>query len=356
MIQTTLWEDEDVQSSGVLDSVVSSDQTAMKPAFSTERGAVYKGDCMALFASLRDGCIDTVFADRPFNLGKDYGNGAHRDELDTADYLDWCFGWMDEAVRVVKPGGAIFIYNLPHWAYHLAVHLEARKMTFRHWIAVSMKGTFPRGKKLYPAHYALLYFTKGSPKTFNRDGVRVPVPICRHCKRDVKDYGGHRKFLNPLGLNLTDFWDDTAPARHTKFKARWGINELKPLIPRRCIELTTNEDEIVLDPFAGGGSTFESAEKMKRLWIGAEIVDCNLIRERFQRNVPEAREAIPSALSKLLKAPNPELRIDLTPCRKSSKKSIMTEPKNGLHGSVSLHSLMKSIRSDGFSTARQGAG
>ena len=162
--------------------------------------------------------------------------------------------------------------------------------------------------------------------------------------------------MNPLGLNLTDFWDDTAPARHTKFKARWGINELKPLIPRRCIELTTNEDEIVLDPFAGGGSTFESAEKMKRLWIGAEIVDCNLIRERFQRNVPEAREAIPSALSKLLKAPNPELRIDLTPCRKSSKKSIMTEPKNGLHGSVSLHSLMKSIRSDGFSTARQGAG
>ena len=62
-----------------------------------------------------------------------------------------------------------------------------------------MKGTFPRGKKLYPAHYALLYSTKGSPKTFNRDVVRVPVPICRHCKKDVKDYGGHRKYLNPLG-------------------------------------------------------------------------------------------------------------------------------------------------------------
>ena len=102
MKQTTLWEDEEdeqVESSGVLDSVVSPDPTAMKPAFSTERGAVYKGDCMALFASIRDGCVDTVFADPPFNLGKDYGNGAHQDELDTADYLDWCFGWMDEAVR-----------------------------------------------------------------------------------------------------------------------------------------------------------------------------------------------------------------------------------------------------------------
>jgi len=339
--QATLWEDEDV-GSGVLDSDVSLDQTAMKPAFSTERGAVYKGDCMALFASIRDACIDTVFADPPFNLGKDYGNGAHQDELDTLDYLDWCCGWIDEAIRVLKPGGAIFIYNLPHWAYHLAVHLEGAKMTFRHWIAVSMKGTFPRGKKLYPAHYALLYFTKGNPKTFNRDSVRMPVPVCRHCKRDVKDYGGHRKYLNPLGLNLTDFWDDTAPARHTKFKARWGINELKPLIPRRCLELTTNEGEIVLDPFAGGGSTFESAEKLNRLWIGTEIVDCDLIRERFQRNVPEAHEAVPRALRKILKAPNPELRIDLTPCPKSSKKSITTEPKNGLHGSVSLHSLMRS--------------
>jgi site-specific DNA-methyltransferase (adenine-specific) len=341
MTQATLWEDEDTGSASVLDSVVSDDQTAMKPAFSTERGAVYKGDCMALFRSIRDESIDTVFADPPFNLRKDYGNGAQEDDLSSADYLDWCFGWMDEAVRVLRPGGTIFIYNLPHWAYHLAAHLEAQKMTFRHWIAVSMKGTFPRGRKLYPAHYALLYFTKGSPKTFNRDNVRIPVPVCRHCKRDVKDYGGHRKYLNPLGLNLTDFWDDTAPARHTKFKARWGVNELKPLISRRCIELTTNQGDIVLDPFAGGGSTFESAEKLERLWIGTEIVDCALIRERFQRNVPEAREAIPHELSKIFKAPNSELRID-TPCRKSLRKSTTTERGNGLHGSDLIHSSMKS--------------
>jgi site-specific DNA-methyltransferase (adenine-specific) len=101
--QATLWEDEDV-GSGVLDSVVSLDQTAMKPAFSTERGAVYKGDCMALFASIRDASVDTVFADPPFNLGKDYGNGAHQDELDTVDYLDWCCAWIDEVIRVLKLG------------------------------------------------------------------------------------------------------------------------------------------------------------------------------------------------------------------------------------------------------------
>jgi len=329
-------------SGDVLGLLNSPTESVMKPAFSTTRGAVYKTDCMNLLAALRDGCIDTVFADPPFNLGKDYGHGSHNDDLGSDDYLDWCFGWIDEAVRVLKPGGTIFIYNMPQWAFHLAAYLEAKNMTFRHWIAVSMKGTFPRGRKLYPAHYALLYFTKGNPKTFNRDEVRLPVSKCRHCKKDIKDYGGHRKFLNPLGLNLTDIWEDTAPARHTKVKTRWGVNELKPLIPSRCIELSTNEGDVVLDPFGGGGSTFESAERLKRFWIGSEIVDCGLIRERFGRNLPEASETIPHALAHLLKEPNSKLSINLTSCRKSSRKSIMTEPKNGSDGSVSLPSLMRS--------------
>jgi len=204
---------------GMADDAFGSAFMKLTPAFSTTHGAVYKADCIDLLGAIRDESIDTVFADPPFNLSKDYGNGKEKDNLDRGDYLKWCYRWMDECIRVVKPGGAIFVYNLPQWAFHVAAHLERQGMTFRHWIAVSMKGTFPRGRKLYPAHYALLYFTKGDPKTFNH--VRLPIPKCRHCKKDVKDYGGHRKYLNPLGINLTDFWDDTAPARHRKFKARW---------------------------------------------------------------------------------------------------------------------------------------
>src|SRR5437763_2961143 len=251
------------------------------PAFATDLGAVYNADCFDLFSSLKDGSVDSVFADPPFNLGKDYGNGAEKDELNTDDYLAWCSRWIGESVRVVKPGGSIFVYNLPQWAYHLAADLERRGMQFRHWIAVSMKGTFPRGRKLYPAHYALLYFTKGVPKSFNR--VRLPIPTCRHCGRDIKDYGGHRKYLNPAGLNLTDFWDDTSPARHQKNKSRWHINELKPTIPERCMLVATNPGDVVLDPFGGGGSTYVTAERLHRFWIGTEIGPCEPIVERFTR-------------------------------------------------------------------------
>jgi site-specific DNA-methyltransferase (adenine-specific) len=301
--------------------------TKLTPTFATDLGAVYNTDCFNLFSALKDESIDSVFADPPFNLGKDYGNGAERDDLDTYEYLDWCSKWIAESVRVVKNGGAIFVYNLPQWAFHLAANLESRGMLFRHWIAVSMKGTFPRGRKLYPAHYALLYFTKGVPRTFNR--VRLPIPKCRHCAKDIKDYGGHRKFLNPLGLNLTDFWDDTAPARHKKYKARWHMNELKPVIPGRCIEMSTNPGDVVLDPFAGGGSTFEAAQGLNRRWIGSEIVGCDLIRERFSRNTPLAeRRGPPRELAVLFENPGRNLGIDTPSCQESSKKFTTTAHAN----------------------------
>jgi site-specific DNA-methyltransferase (adenine-specific) len=198
-------------------------------------------DCFNVFAALKANSVDCVFADPPFNLGKKYGDGFS-DDLERREYLKWSRAWMDECVRLLKPAGTMFVYILPQWGYHLAAHLEDRGMTFRHWIALSMKGTFPRGRKLYPAHYAILYFTKGQPATFNR--VRLPVPACRHCGRDIKDYGGHRKYLNPAGFNLTDFWEDTAPARHQKFKSRWHVNELKPMIPARCLEVATTRGDV----------------------------------------------------------------------------------------------------------------
>lgn len=303
-----------------------------RPFFSTNLGLLYNTDCFNLFASLRDETLDCIFADPPFNLGKNYGNGFVTDDLDRDDYLEWCFSWIDEFIRLIKPGGAIFIYSLPQWGYHLAFHLEQGGMIFRHWIALSMKGTFPRGKKLYPAHYALLYFTKGAPKTFNR--VRLPIPKCRHCGRDIKDYGGHRKYLNPLGLNLTDFWDDTAPARHQKFKSRWHINELKPMIPSRCIEISTVPGEIVMDPFGGGGSTYEAAQQLNRYWIGSEIGDCSIIKERFERHFADLKKGSPKKLIDLLKKENRNFSIRVPKCQKLLRNIHTTGPKSGSKGLV----------------------
>jgi len=256
----------------------------MEPYLTSRYGVLFCDDCLNVLRAMRSGSVDCIFADPPFNLDKDYRN-AFKDNGKENEYLEWCEQWINECTRILKPGGAFFVYAIPKLAIHFANYMNVN-MDFRHWIAMSMKGTYSRGKRLYPAHYALLYYTRGEPKKFKR--LRVPVPKCRHCDRDIKDYGGHREKLNPAGLNLSDFWEDTSPNRHKKNKVRPGVNELKLVIPERAILISTDEGDIVLDPFAGGGSTLQAAEKNRRNWVGIELYDCVYVKERLERYFPDS--------------------------------------------------------------------
>lgn len=114
-----------------------------------------------------------MFADPPFNLGKIYGKRSNDSRVDT-EYVEWCRRWLGECVRVLAPGGALFVYNLPKWSILLGAYLMALpSMQFRHAIAIEIKSCLPIPGRLYPAHYSLLYFTKGKPKKyFARFGPR----------------------------------------------------------------------------------------------------------------------------------------------------------------------------------------
>ena len=77
----------------------------LRPAVATNLRVLYATDCFNLFAALKNESVDCVFADPPFNLGKDYGRGAVKDALERRDYLKWSLAWIDECVRLLKPGG-----------------------------------------------------------------------------------------------------------------------------------------------------------------------------------------------------------------------------------------------------------
>jgi site-specific DNA-methyltransferase (adenine-specific) len=99
----------------------------------------------------------------------------------------------------------------------------------------------------------------------------------------VKDYGGHRDAMNPNGVNLTDIWEDIPPVRHWKFKSKKRTeNQLSTKLVRRCVELSTVEHEVVLDPFGGAGTTYDVCESSARHWIGMEIQHCDVIIERLE--------------------------------------------------------------------------
>jgi len=261
-----------------------------QPYLTTGHGALFQVDCLPFMKSLKSETFDCIFADPPFNIGKDYKNN-YNDKVNQLQYLNWSSEWIHEGARLLKPGGAFFIYATPELAIKFANFLN-ESLTFRHWIALTMKGTFRRGNRLYPAHYALLYYTRGNPKTFNK--LRLPVATCRHCGKEIKDYGGHRNKLHPDGLNLTDFWDDTSPNRHKKYKVRDGVNELKHTIPERAIQISTNPDDLILDPFGGGGSTYQAAELLHRNWIGTELYDCHHIDTRLRENFVFSYNSEPS--------------------------------------------------------------
>jgi len=250
------------------------------PFLTTSHGVLFAGDCIEVLNRLKSETIDTIFADPPFNLGKDYKNGFN-DKVAKSEYMEWCRIWIKECCRVLKPGGAFFLYATPELAVQFAP-IMGEQLDFRHWIALTMKGTFPRGNKLYPAHYALLYYTRGKPRVFNK--IRLPIETCRHCRKEIKDYGGHRDKMNPEGVNLADFWTDTSPNRHKKFKVRPGVNELKLVIPERAVLISTDPGDLVFDPFGGGGSTFQAAEKHQRNWMGTELYDCAHIQNRIEEN------------------------------------------------------------------------
>ncbi|HMY65141.1 MAG TPA: site-specific DNA-methyltransferase [Leptospiraceae bacterium] len=235
---------------------------------------------MKILPKIRENSVDTVFADPPFNIGKIYRKGTN-DSRPDYDYIDWSKQWIRECVRVLKPGGSIFLYNLPKWNIIFGNYLLELGMDFRHWIAIELNMVLPIQGRLYPSHYSLLYYSKGKPNVFRK--IRTPIEKCRHCGGEIKDYGGHRKAMNPNGVNLKDVWTDIPPVRHRKFKSKnRNANALSTKITDRIVEMSTLPGDIVLDPFGGSGTTFISCENKNRNWIGIEIDYCDDIKDRIE--------------------------------------------------------------------------
>lgn len=248
----------------------------MKEVLKTEFGTIIQGDSLDI-VSKSPVKYDLIFCDPPFNLGKDYSSKIN-DSLNDDEYILWCKKWIDIFIEKLNDGGTIMIYNIPKWNMLLGSYLTEKGLEFRHWIAIDMTNGLPIKNKLYPSHYSLLYFTKGKPKTFNK--VRTPIEACRHCGKDIKDYGGHRNKIHKEGVNLKDIWVDIGKVSGRKNRS---ANELPEKMMERIILLTTNPKDLILDPFAGSGTTLLTAERLNRHFVGIEMDDCSDIKNRLKQ-------------------------------------------------------------------------
>ncbi|MEW6127575.1 MAG: DNA methyltransferase [Acidobacteriota bacterium] len=265
---------------------------------------MHKGKCLEVLKKIPSQTVDLAFADPPFNLTKTY-NG-YTDALEQDDYTGWCKRWLIEYERVLKPGGALVVLNLPKWSFFLADFLcRSKHLYLQNWIVWNALPE-PKGI-LMPAHYTLLYFTKGkTPSRFNycsmEEGwqpfVEAVFPPDRAdvCKRRVC-IRKRRASASTWRGELTDIWYDIP--RDRRAGRRSSSLEIHPCptpeaLIDRIIRLTTNGGDVVLDAFAGVGTTALVAQRLGRNFVtieqdtGYNIVAEKRIGER-QLPLPQAK-------------------------------------------------------------------
>ena len=226
---------------------------------------IIQGDCLELFKDIPDNSVDMTFADPPFNLNKKYT--SYKDSLEFQEYLNWSEKWISEMVRVTKPTGSIFVHNIPKWLTFYSTFLN-KYAYFRHWIAWDAP-TSPMGKSLQPAHYGILFYSKKEKGTKIYE-LRYPHKRDRKQGFLLKDYGGKKDKLHPFGPLISDVWTDIHRIKHNKKRDPHPC-QLPIHLLDRLILLTTDENDIVLDPFSGTGTTAISAKRLGRRFIGFEL-------------------------------------------------------------------------------------
>lgn len=226
---------------------------------------IIHGDCLELFKKIPDNSVDITFADPPFNLKKKYNH--YRDSLEFQEYLRWCEKWISEMARVTKPAGSIFVHNIPIWLTYYASFLN-KIADFKHWISWDAP-TAPMGKTLQPSHYGILYYAKDTKQNKFYE-IRYPHKRCRKCGYLLKDYGGKKAGLHPFGPLLSDVWTDIHRIKHNKYRDKHPC-QLPIHLLERIILMSTDENDIVLDPFIGTGTTAIAAKRLGRKYIGFDI-------------------------------------------------------------------------------------
>lgn len=235
---------------------------------------VQAADCIEFMDSLlprHDGkAFDLIFADPPYNLKKMYA--SYTDEQAREEYLRWCDRWLAMSTRLLKPGGSMYVLNLPDWAISHARILD-HLLDFRRWIVWRAPGE-PRGT-LLPAHYSLLYYTKpGGTPIFNydeqgADGSVGPPDSLKYCVR-IPCVAKRKAAGDVETMPLTDIWYDIHRIRHKRDRD-YHPCQLPEKLLERVILLSSNPGQVVFDPFCGTGTTAVVAQRLGRHFVTTDI-------------------------------------------------------------------------------------
>lgn len=242
--------------------------------------SVLVGDCLKHLDNIPRGSVDLVFADPPFNIGYEYD--VYDDKREKLEYLEWTRKWLRAAQLTLTPNGSLFVAIGDEYAAEMKCMLDSLGLHMRNWIIWHYTFGVNCTKKFNRSHAHIFYYVVNPKKyTFNIDDIRVP---------SARQLIYNDKRANSTGKAPDDTWYLRPQETDTHFLVdsdTWNIPrvcgtfkertahpcQMPEAVLDRILKVATNVDNVVLDPFAGSGTTLVVAKKLKRRFIGIELSD-----------------------------------------------------------------------------------
>jgi site-specific DNA-methyltransferase (adenine-specific) len=245
------------------------------------------GEAIDLFKQQPTSSVDLIIADPPYNLGKDYGNNSDSKEFD--EYINFTKCWLTEAVRVLKPSGTIYVFMGVRFISYLYTIMERElNLIFSNWIVWHYTQGLGKTKGFSPRHDDILMFNKSKKATFNLDNVRVPQKY-------------YREINNMRGANPGDVWQFSHVHYCNQNRQNHPTQKPEGLI-ERMILASSNESDLVLDPFCGSGTTLRVCQQLNRHGIGYELNPSYV--ELIQNRLKEPFHGFDSVDDRMERVPN----------------------------------------------------
>ncbi len=256
-----------------------------------EPNTIYNVDCIEGMRKLvPDNSINLVITSPPYNVGIEYD--AWTDELDWSEYVTFATDWLSEVYRVLKPDGRIALNIL--YEVNMMTHGGRVFVASEYWQLMKEIGFKFAGivDLVEDCPHRVKYTAFGSwlrpsaPYIYNPKECII-IAYKERWKRDTKgasyfkETPSHKKEF----LELTSgMWKYQAETRGLT-KANFSVD-----LPLKALKILSFQDDLVLDPFMGSGTTAEACIRLKRKYIGFEISKtyCEIANERvFQGRLTE---------------------------------------------------------------------
>lgn len=210
-------------------------------------------DAIEGMKNLPDNSVDLIVTDPPYNLSKNYGVTSDNMKFDS--YLQFSEMWLSEAKRVLKPTGTIYLFmGMRYISYIYSILEKKLNLNFVSWITWYYTQGVGKTKGYSPRHDDILMFSKSKNYTFNLDDIRIPQKY-------------YRSINNMRGANPGNVWQFSHVHFCSGNRQKHPTQKPEGLIERMVLA-SSNEGDIVLDPFIGSGTTARVCQQLKRNIIG----------------------------------------------------------------------------------------